>query len=220
MPLCSLALCRIEQQYINTAIIEPPPFQQLLSETNKVIPTDLSGLLLPRVMLWHPLVQFPLLFQTLAVCPNEHCTGLLQFHEWVIGQSKGKQPRSIHDTKSIVLLIGAIYKCSENHVVYSTDPRYLKRIDRVHLPFVLLHRTGFTRTFIHCVISLAQEGLPIQAIVRHIKSIREECAAEMVINLITDCVVCTGQELVQEQTLSLAIYVNHNFFDCTTIPYQ
>ena len=143
-------------------IMQPPSTQELFSG-NSVLPSDISTLLLPHVILWHPLVQFPLLSNR---CPFGNCTGVLLFHMWPIGQSKGKQPRLLHDTYSIVLLVGAIYKCTKNHTVYSTDPCYTQRIDRF-LPFVLLHRTGFTRAFIHCVNSLVQEGLPIQAIARH-----------------------------------------------------
>lgn len=192
-----------------SAIIQPPSIHHLFSDPS-ALPSDVSTLILPRVMLWHPLVQFPLFSQTLAVCPHEQCTGLLSFYMWPIGQSNGKQPRVIHDPESVVILVGAIYKCSKNHTVYSTDPHYINKIDRV-LPFVLLHRTGFTRTFIHSVISLAQEGLSMQAIVRHIHGIRKEFASEMLTNLISDYNVYTEQGLTEEQTLSLAMSTSITF---------
>ena len=114
-----------------------------------------------------------------------------------------KTPRLLHDTYSTVLLVGAIYKCNKNHTVYSTDPRFIKRIDRI-LPFILSHRTGFTRAFVHCVNSLVQEGLPMQAVVRHISDLRREYACEMILNLKSDYNVYTGQGLTEAQTLSLA----------------
>lgn len=73
----------------------------------------------------------------------------------------------------------------------------------MRLPFFLLHRTGFTREFINCVTSLVQEGLPIQAIVRHIQRIREQSAVDTVLNMINDYTVCTGVELTNVQIKSL-----------------
>ena len=70
----------------------------------------------------------------------------------------------------MVLLVGTTYKCTtDHHTVYLKDPRLIQRIAKIHLPLILLHRTGFTRAFIHSVVSLAKEGLPIRAIVRHIQ---------------------------------------------------
>ena len=124
---------------------------------------------------------------------------------WLAGQTKAKQPRLIHDTENIVLLVGAVYKCSENHTVYSTDPRFMKRLNSLHLPFVLLHRTGFTRTLIHCIISLAQEGLPLAAIARHIQTIRREHVAEITLNLITEYEQHTGCRMNGKQSLIMDI---------------
>lgn len=179
----------------------PPSFQVLLSTG---IPSDLSTVVLPNVTLWHPLVQFPMQCHSLQVCPNEECTGILKLHVWAIGQSKGIQPRLIHHVDSTILLVGAIYKCSSGHTIYSTDPRLLRRLDSVQVPFVLLHRSGFTRAFIHSVVSLAKEGLPIKAIARHLQSVREEYAAELLHHLIADYKACTRQELSQSQILAVS----------------
>ena len=109
--------------------------------------------------------------------------------------------QGLFTTKSIVLLVGAIYKCSNNHTVYSTDPRYLKKIDRI-LPFVLLHRTGFTRTFIHSAISLAQEGLSMLAIARHICAVRKEYVSDRLLY------AYAGEQLTEEKIQSLAMSNN------------
>ena len=160
-------------------------------------------LILPHVICWHPLIQFPLLTESLEACPTDKCTGKLRFHEWACGQSKGKQPRLLHNIQHTVLLAGAIYKCTEGqHTIYSTDPLILRKIGIVHLPFFLLHRSGFTRTFVHCVVSLAHEGLNIKAIARHIQSLREEYAAELIVKLVKDC-SCIGKELTQSEIDSL-----------------
>ena len=180
-------------------IMQPPS----ILPGNSAVPSDISTLLLPHVLFWHPLVQFPLLSNTLSKCPTENCTGILMFHTWPIGQSKGKTPRLLHDICNIVLLVGAIYKCNKDHIIYSTDPRFIKRIDRI-LPFILLHRTGYTRTFIHCVHSLVQNGLSMQAIAQHISDLRRQHASEMILNLQSDYKTYTGQELTEAQTISLA----------------
>ena len=105
--------------------MQPPNSHELM---HNEIPADLSELVLPYVICWDPLVQFPILSDKLRVCPNTHCTGTLNFHVWASGTSKGKQPRILHDVHHTVLLVCAIYKCTENHhVVYSTDPRILQK---------------------------------------------------------------------------------------------
>ena len=183
-----------------TAIIQPPTFQALLCSD---IPSDLNHLILPHVICWHPLIQFPLLTDSLEACPVDKCKGKLQFHEWACGQSKGKQPRLLHDIQHTVLLAGAIYKCTEGqHTIYSTDPLILQKIGVAHLPFFLLHRSGFTRIFVHCVVSLAHEGLNIKAIARHIQSLREEYASELILKLMKEC-RCIGKELTQSEIDSL-----------------
>lgn len=117
-------------------------------------------------------------------------------HSWTIGENRATQPRLLHDTHYTVLLVRAIYKCDTNHhTVFSTDPRLIKRISSIQIPFTLLPRTGFTRTFVQCVVSLAKEGMPMQAIARHIQSLREEFAAELLLQVTAHARMCNGQEL-------------------------
>lgn len=174
---------RIEDFHqISTSVIQPPTFQMLLFENG---PSELISLVLPPVILWDPLTQFPLYRSHLESCPHEACDGILCLHTWTIGNNKGTQPRLLHDTHTIVLLVGAVYKCTNSHTIFSTDPRLIQRIDKNQLPFVLLHRTGFTRMFIHSVVSLAQE-MSILGIARYIKNVREEYVAELALQLSKD----------------------------------
>ena len=124
----------------------------------------------------------------LESCPCvDSCKGSLKFYTWASGINKGMQPRLLHDINYMVLLVGAIYKChSCNHIVYSTDPRILERIGMTCWPFFLLHRRGFTRAFIHYVIGLANEGLAITAIVRHIQSMQTEFIHNQIFQIIAD----------------------------------
>ena len=120
------------------------------------------------------------------------------------------QPRLIHDVRSIVILVGAIYRCSSNHVVYSTDASILQKIDRAHILFILLHRTGFTRGFVQCVVNLAQEGLSMQAISRHIEAIRHEFVTDVIQTLLFDYNMCSGKQLTisQIQSITSSTYVD------------
>ena len=72
-------------------------------------------------------------------------------------------------------------KCNKNfqYILYSTDPRLLKHINPIWIPFHLLHRTRFTHSFVRSVTSLVSEGLPLQKIEFHIKNLRESHAKEI-----------------------------------------
>ena len=75
------------------------------------------------------------------------------------------QPCILYDITHTVLLVSAVYMCDNGHEVPSTDPNIFQMIyPETHLPFVLLHRTGFTRGFLHIVIQLFVQGLPLSAI--------------------------------------------------------
>ena len=176
---------RINEDIITAGVIVPPTFQFLLSTTDVPI-INVEQLILPHILCWNPLMQLPLLSQSLNQCPVDNCSEILKFHSWVDGSNKGLLPRLLHDMHHIVLLVGATYKCCKGHYIHSTDPRILKKIDQVYLPFHLLHHTGFTRAFVSEVVHLAHEGVPICAIARHVTNLREEYGAEQIIKLMKD----------------------------------
>ena len=178
-------LCRTDPRgSAGSAIISPPSTQHLLHNA-KVPSKELTPhhIILPRVILWNPLVQIPLLSSILVQCPFEHCESSLVLHSWTMGQNNGRLPRLIHDTEGVALLVSALYKCSNGHLIYSTDPRLMKKISIPYLPFILLHRTGFTRSFITNVGSLVQQGLSMNCIARHIKNVREQAGSHKTIHL-------------------------------------
>ena len=145
-------------------------------------------------------MQLPIL-KSLNVCPVDGCVGTLTFQTWVDGSSKGLQPRLLHDMHHIILLVGVVYKCCKGHYLHSTDPRILRKIDQIYLPFHLLHRTGFIRRFVNQIVHLAHEGLPINAIARHITNLREEYGVEQVIKLIKDYRGCTQEDISEADIL-------------------
>ncbi len=88
-------------------------------------------------------------------------------------------PRSIHDTHEMILLIAAVYKCNCDHIVYSTDPILMQTISRDEIPFVLLHRTGFTKRFVQNV------GLSMESIARQIENVRHHHVSDVIQQLLT-----------------------------------
>lgn len=129
---------------------------------------------------WNPVAQFSLCSK-IKFCPVNGCVGTLHLHDWTSGSSSGKQPRIVHDINHVIFLVSAIYQCSEGpqHTLYSTDSQILEQLNSIWIPFNLLHRTGFTRSFVNSVINLVVEGLPLQAIECHIPSQREQHAKEV-----------------------------------------
>lgn len=91
---------------------------------------------------------------------------------WKVGQSRGLQPRVIHDIDLVVLLVSCQYKCCNGHCILTTDPRILELVSVEHIPFILLHKTGFTKSFARKVIGLLEEGMSISSIERFIKQQR------------------------------------------------
>ena len=169
----------------STAIIPPPSFQEGDNRENSNQVNCAGKVALPYVILWNPVCQFPLCSETLKVCSVDGCGNILHFYGWTNGCSSGKQPRILHDINNVVLLVSAIYQCNGNphHMLYSTDPQLLKQINPIWIPFHLLHRTGFTHSFVKSVTSLVSEGLPLQMIECHIKKLREKHAQEIELQL-------------------------------------
>ena len=87
--------------------------------------------------------------------------------------------------------------------MYSTDARLMQKISTPYLPIVLLHRTGFTASFLKHVISLVQEGLSMSSIARHIQRVREQLASETALNFISDYLLITHQQYSEEEMLVL-----------------
>lgn len=105
----------------------------------------------------------------------------------------------------MVLLLGAVYKCSHaDHIVYSTDPFMLQRLNTAHIPFILLHRTGFTVGFVQCVVNLAHEGLSMQSIRRHIEAIQHQYVVDIILGVVADYRICTDKELLPLQIQSIS----------------
>ena len=86
-------------------------------------------------------------------------------HNWKCGQTNALQPRVLHCLSHTVLLVSVVYTCENGHEIPSTDPRILQMLKvEEHVPFILLHRTGFTRDFVHTILLLYIQGMPLKSI--------------------------------------------------------
>ena len=168
---------------LSVVIVPPLPHDQLISKTFSqegtvdVVPV-LSGCVLPYVMLWNPIMQL-LPSHTRGIglgCSVEHCVGSLVLKCWKVGQTHSLQPRILHTVEHTVLLVSALYSCSFGHEISSTDPNFLMQISQDHIPFVLLHKTGFLKQFIQSVLSLVRQGMTFSSVERFITDRREHFA--------------------------------------------
>lgn len=152
-----------------SAIIPPPA-----PETMKLDHQGFASIILPHILLWDPLHQFS---RCSVLCPQ--CSQPLKTAYWKWGQSAGSQPRKIHCIEYIVIIIPAVYSCAHDHLVVANDPRILRVLTLEQQPFVLLHRTGFTKHFINTVVQLFQEGMTIAKIEQYILKSRENYIADL-----------------------------------------
>ena len=92
-------------------------------------------------------------------------------NSWKYGQSKGLEPRILHDIDHTILLVSAVWFCDNGHQISSIDSRVLQvvKVKTGFQPFILLHKTGFTSAFITTVIELIQEGNSFSSVERIVK---------------------------------------------------
>ncbi len=79
---------------------------------------------------------------------------------WNDGTCQYKQPRVIHDVDTIVFLVSAVYTCAGGHKLVASDSRIVDKLPaKTSVPYLLLHKTGFTRRFVNLVDSLCRTGM-------------------------------------------------------------
>lgn len=153
-------------------------------------------LIFPPVIIWDPYVS-GLLHRTCVDCNNN-----VERRAWKLGQSAALEPRLVHDIDSIIVLVSSVYFCPNGHTYLTTDPRVLQLITPECVPFILLHRTGFLKSFVNKVVCLVKEGLGIVAIERFISSQRKVTE----INILTQVMNCLClPELTACKTLSTLV---------------
>ena len=75
---------------------------------------------------------------------------------WTDGATADTQPRSLYGIDGTVLLVSVIYTCDAHHRTLAHDATILGSFPSQNIiPFVLFHRTGFTRQLVTLCMSLA-----------------------------------------------------------------
>ncbi len=176
-------------------------------------------------MLWNPLLQFGP-----VTCLYDECSSVLHTTSWKCGQTGSLQPRLIHELDYVVLLVSAVWSCDNNHYISSTDPRI---IDLVHKkygfqPFILLHKTGFTTSFVLTVIELIKEGITFNGMEHIVRQKRQQHVAsvsEMVLKN-SACKYITHISVLASEAINLLQYplpsddVFHKCFIVHFLKYQ
>lgn len=114
---------------------------------------------LPAVLLWNPKITHPTFVQhVLSKCQS--CGSTMHEGYWNDGSSYSTQPRSLHDVGNVVLLVSAVYICENHHKTLAHDERVLQCFpSQTLIPFVLLHRSGFTRELVDICTALVRSGV-------------------------------------------------------------
>lgn len=121
--------------------------------------------LCPPILIWSPIEQWQSVMKDKPVCPVCAVQGsLLAPCGWLDGSSDKAQPRKIHDSRGIILLVSRVYKCSLNHKILGHDPYILEKFPPALVPFFLWHITGVTKELVDDISTLVDAGLPIMSI--------------------------------------------------------
>ena len=82
-----------------------------------------------------------------------------------IDGSQGYHPRILHSFRCITLLVSRMYRCANNQVLYGHDEKVLKLFPTTfEIPFVLLHKTGYTKVFADEILALCRTGMNFYSI--------------------------------------------------------
>lgn len=141
----------------------PTPIAPIITAAN-----DSMAVLCPDILLWSPLEQYQNLLTEEVQCPVCASSGIQRIQlspsRWQQGTSERTQPRKIHTSRSIVLLVSRVYKCSQGHEILGHDPSIIDCIPPWLVPFLLWHKTGVTKQLVDDISILIDAGVPITSI--------------------------------------------------------
>ena len=120
---------------------------------------EVNDLYIPSAIIWDPYLMYPSLFPPGSI-KCSHCGELMFKGYWNDGSTVSKQPRIIHGIDSVVVLVSAEYVCENRHKIVAHDEAVLQMFPSQELiPFVLLHRTGFTRELVDMCTAFCRRGI-------------------------------------------------------------
>lgn len=121
------------------------------------VPLQPEDFLYPSIIIWSPFEEHNL--QSIVKCPL--CQSNLITHDkyWTDGVHSF-QPRTLHSFDHLVLLVSRVYQCISKQTLLAHDERLLQMLAKsVNVPFILLHKTRFTKEFINRIVALCKNGL-------------------------------------------------------------
>ena len=84
------------------------------------------------------------------------------YSHWNDGSTASRYPRILHAEDDIVLLVSSVYICPQGHRTLGHDSTILKQLPSyTEIPFVLLHKSGFTANFVAACSSMCNNGFAI-----------------------------------------------------------
>lgn len=83
---------------------------------------------------------------------------------WQDGNSERTQPRKILSSRSVVLLVSRVYRCSHGHEIIGHDPGIISSISSWLVPFHLWHKTGVMKELVEEISLLIDAGVCITSI--------------------------------------------------------
>jgi hypothetical protein len=103
-------------------------------------------------------------------CRGQHIASRLYATDmWNNGHTERHSPRVLFGINTRFYLVSRIYRCRYNHRVSTSHPSVLELLQPIEQPFILLHRSGFTRQLLNFINNFADNGLSftkIQQLVR------------------------------------------------------
>lgn len=132
----------------------PPPIPSVGDDK-----VDSEDFLLPSVILWNPLLSYTHIFPPGSIKCFD-CGKMMHGGYWNDGSSAARQPRTLQGIGNVVLLVSAVYVCDNRHRLLAHDKIVLDKFPTSSMiPFLLLHRTGFTRDLVDMCISVCRRGI-------------------------------------------------------------
>ena len=129
--------------------------------------TNPMSYLCPGILLWSPQECHKHLLAGKLKCPVCFATGNttpLSPWRWQLGTTERTQPRKIHNSRGIVLLVSRVYKCSQSHEVLGHDAGILECVPQWLVPFHLWHKTGVMKELVNEISILVDAGVPVASI--------------------------------------------------------
>jgi len=113
---------------------------------------------LPAVILWDPYLMHSKIISP-PVLKCHQCGNLMNNSYWNDGSTSTKQPRMIHGVNDVVYLVSAVYTCDNRHKILAHDESILKLLPQTLIPFMLSHKTGFTKDLYDMCTSFCRKGI-------------------------------------------------------------